>query len=38
MRAVAWSNGNGLPSGAGYGFKIRAEDRDQHFSLVGDRS
>ena len=28
---TAWSNGQTYRTGAGYGFKLRAEDRDRHF-------
>jgi hypothetical protein len=31
MRVTAWNNGNWHVSGAGYGIKIRPDDRDQHF-------
>ena len=31
MKVTAWNNGNWHPSGAGYGIKIRPDDREQHF-------
>ena len=31
MKATAWNNGHHHESGAGYGFKISASDRDRHF-------
>ncbi|GDY33043.1 hypothetical protein GTS_46760 [Gandjariella thermophila] len=31
MRVTAWSNGNPRPSGAGYGVRLSAADRDRHF-------
>lgn len=31
MQAVAWNNGTHHRSGAGYGIKIEADDRDLHF-------
>ena len=32
MIVTAWNNGDKNPSGAGYGIKIRKEDRDHYFS------
>ncbi len=31
MRAVGWSNGSPLSSGAGYGLKVSVGDRDRFF-------
>jgi hypothetical protein len=31
MRATAWNNGSHRTSGAGYGIKVRVEDRDRVF-------
>ena len=31
FRATAWNNGDWRDTGAGYGLKISAEDRDRHF-------
>ena len=31
MQVTAWNNGQHHRTGAGYGFKLRAEDRDTHF-------
>lgn len=31
MQVTAWNNGQHHRTGAGYGFKVRAEDRDRHF-------
>ena len=31
MKARAWNNGEHHPSGAGYGIRLTAEDRDQYF-------
>jgi hypothetical protein len=31
MQVTAWSNGQHHRTGAGYGFKLRAEDRDCYF-------
>lgn len=31
MEATAWNNGEHHATGAGYGFKIHAEDRDTYF-------
>lgn len=31
MEVTAWNNGKHLVTGAGYGFKVNAKDRDQHF-------
>jgi hypothetical protein len=31
MEVTAWNNGRHHPTGAGYGFKIGAKDRDEHF-------
>lgn len=31
MRAVGWSNGQPLPTGAGYGVRLSGHDRDEHF-------
>jgi hypothetical protein len=31
MRAKGWSNGQWRPSGAGYGIRLRAVDRDRYF-------
>jgi hypothetical protein len=31
MQVTAWNNGRHHGTGAGYGFKLRAEDRDRHF-------
>ena len=47
FRATAWNNGDWRDTGAGYGLKISAEDRDRHFErdwdtvtlrLVGERT
>ena len=47
FRATAWNNGGWRDSGAGYGLKISAEDRDRHFGrkwntvtlrLIGERT
>ncbi|MEZ5519553.1 MAG: hypothetical protein R3F41_19070 [Gammaproteobacteria bacterium] len=31
MKVTAWNNGSHHSTGAGYGFKIKIEDRDAHF-------
>ena len=31
MKVTAWNNGSHHSNGAGYGFKVRTEDRDKHF-------
>ena len=31
MIVTAWKNGTPLPSGAGYGVKVAASDRDRYF-------
>lgn len=31
MHATAWSNGQPLPSGAGYGIRVSSQDRDRYF-------
>jgi hypothetical protein len=31
MHVTAWNNGQHYRTGAGYGFKLRADDRDRHF-------
>lgn len=31
MKVTAWNNGQHHKSGAGYGLKIKAQDRDRHF-------
>ena len=31
MEVTAWNNGSHHASGGGYGFKLRAEDRDRYF-------
>jgi len=32
MEVTAWNNGNHHKTGAGYGFKLKKEDRDKFFS------
>jgi len=32
MRVTAWNNGKYYPTGAGYGLKVDANDRDMYFS------
>ena len=36
FRATAWNNGAWRDTGAGYGLKISAEDRDRHFERDWD--
>ena len=31
MRVMGWSNGQPLPTGAGYGVRISGQDRDEYF-------
>lgn len=31
MRVVGWSNGQPLPTGAGYGVRLSGHDRDEYF-------
>ena len=31
MKVTSWNNGSHHATGAGYGFKIKIEDRDKHF-------
>ena len=47
FEATAWNNGDWRDTGAGYGLKIAAEDRDRHFErdwntvtlrLIGERT
>lgn len=33
MRATAWNNGQHHASGAGYGLKLTADDRDRYFNM-----
>lgn len=37
MRVTGWSNGHSHSSGAGYGLRIRASDRDRWFDRSWDR-
>ena len=34
MDVTAWNNGQRHRTGAGYGFKLSAEDRDRHFKKI----
>ena len=36
MHATGWSNGQPLPTGAGYGVRVSAHDRDQYFEYGWD--
>lgn len=37
MTVTAWNNGKHLPSGGGYGIKIKADDRDRYFFTKTDK-